>query len=95
MNDEKININDRIRQLLNKAILLLLLINISIFAADAQQDPQFSQNRFNQLTVNPGFAGSSGLKFFITKQISMGGIPRRPGYNRFQCRCSSPYNREE
>jgi type IX secretion system PorP/SprF family membrane protein len=29
-------------------------------AASAQQDPQFSQNMFNRLPVNPGYAGVSG-----------------------------------
>ena len=61
MNDNTININYRKRQLWNKLILFWILGNISIFVANGQQDPQFSQNRFNQLTVNPGFAGSSGL----------------------------------
>jgi len=61
MNDNSKNITDRKRQLLNKIILLCLLLNIINFVALGQQDPQFSQNRFNQLTVNSGFAGSSGL----------------------------------
>jgi type IX secretion system PorP/SprF family membrane protein len=41
--------------------LFWILLIITTFAANAQQDPQFSQNMFNQLTVNPGFAGNSGL----------------------------------
>jgi type IX secretion system PorP/SprF family membrane protein len=41
--------------------LFCILLIITTFAANAQQDPQFSQNMFNHLTVNPGFAGSSGL----------------------------------
>jgi type IX secretion system PorP/SprF family membrane protein len=61
MNDKHKNFTDRKRQLLNKVILFWVLIIISIFVTKAQQDPQFSLNRFNQLTVNPGFAGSSGL----------------------------------
>lgn len=79
MNYEKTNINDSIRQILNNAILLLLLINISIFAAKAQQDPQFSQNRLNQLTVNPGFAGSSGLiNFSLLNRYQWVGFPGAP-----------------
>ena len=27
--------------------------------ADAQQDPQFSQNLFNNIAINPGYAGSN------------------------------------
>jgi type IX secretion system PorP/SprF family membrane protein len=30
------------------------------FSSMAQQDPQFSQNMFTKLAVNPGFAGASG-----------------------------------
>ncbi len=79
MSDKKININDRKRQLLNKAILLLLFINICIFVANAQQDPQFSQNRFNQLSVNPGVAGSSGLiNFSLLNRYQWVGFPGAP-----------------
>ena len=39
------------------SLLLLLLISIGV---SAQQDPQFSQNMFNKLANNPGFAGSQG-----------------------------------
>ncbi len=37
------------------------MLIITTFAANAQQDPQFSQNMFNHLTVNPGYAGSSDV----------------------------------
>jgi hypothetical protein len=33
----------------------------SVYMAFSQQDPQFSQNMFNHMAVNPGFAGSRGL----------------------------------
>jgi len=61
MTDNYKDIADRKRQLMKIFLLFWILVNISIFAVKAQQDPQFSQNRFNQLTVNPGFAGSTGL----------------------------------
>jgi type IX secretion system PorP/SprF family membrane protein len=61
MNDNYGNITYGKRQLLKRSIIFWILVNISIFVAKAQQDPQFSQNRYNQLTVNPGFAGSTGL----------------------------------
>jgi len=41
-------------------ILVLLLVLLSVLTASAQQDPQFSQNMFNKLANNPGFAGSRG-----------------------------------
>jgi len=79
MMDKKLNISDQKWQLLNKAILMLLLLNISIFAANAQQDPQFSQNRLNQLSVNPGFAGSSGLiNFSLLNRYQWVGFPGAP-----------------
>lgn len=47
--------------LLNEPILLCIIIILTTFGANGQQDPQFSQNRFNLLTVNPGYAGSSDM----------------------------------
>ncbi len=44
-----------------KINLVLFLGVISVFLVSAQQDPQFSQNMFNKLANNPGFAGSRGL----------------------------------
>lgn len=79
MNDKYKNITDRKRQLLNKTILLWLLLNITNFVALGQQDPQFSQNRFNQLTVNPGFAGSSGLiNLSLLNRYQWVGFPGAP-----------------
>jgi type IX secretion system PorP/SprF family membrane protein len=79
MTDTYKNITDQKRQLWNKVILFWFLVNISIFAAEAQQDPQFSQNRFNQLAVNPGFAGSSGLiNFSILNRFQWVGFPGAP-----------------
>lgn len=45
-----------------RAKLFLLLLIGCVFAvpAAAQQEPQFQQNMFNHLTVNPGYAGSNG-----------------------------------
>ena len=41
-------------------ILVLLLSLLLVMDVFAQQDPQFSQNMFNKLANNPGFAGSRG-----------------------------------
>jgi len=43
-----------------KKIITLILSVISI-TVSAQQDPQFTQNMFNKLANNPGFAGSRGV----------------------------------
>ena len=43
-------------------ILIISLVVFSLKSASAQQDPQFSQNMFNKLANNPGYAGSeSGI----------------------------------
>lgn len=44
-----------------KILLPFLLSGLAGIQAFAQQDPQFSHNMFNQLAVNPGFAGSQGM----------------------------------
>ena len=46
---------------MKKIFSFLFLYIIAILAAIAQQDPQFSFNRYTQLTVNPGYAGNDGL----------------------------------
>jgi type IX secretion system PorP/SprF family membrane protein len=43
-----------------KRVLILLLSVLLVADVAAQQDPQFSQNMFNKLANNPGFAGSRG-----------------------------------
>ena len=44
-----------------RRILILFLAFLSAGIASAQQVPQFSQNMFNKLANNPGFAGSRGV----------------------------------
>ncbi len=41
-------------------ILLLIICCFGMLGLSAQQDPQFTQNMFNRLATNPGFAGSTG-----------------------------------
>ena len=43
-----------------RRIFILILGVVSVITVHAQQDPQFSQNMFNKLANNPGFAGSRG-----------------------------------
>jgi type IX secretion system PorP/SprF family membrane protein len=43
-----------------KKIVVIILGVLSVITVLAQQDPQFSQNMFNKLANNPGFAGSRG-----------------------------------
>ena len=44
-----------------KKIIILIIAVISAITVSAQQDPQFTQNMFNKLANNPGFAGSRGV----------------------------------
>jgi len=43
-----------------KVLLLLLVSGFFYGASLAQQEPQFQQNMFNQMTINPGYAGTKG-----------------------------------
>tara|TARA_B100001109_G_scaffold174388_1_gene142540 strand:+ start:1828 stop:2817 length:990 start_codon:yes stop_codon:yes gene_type:complete len=43
-----------------KRILIVFGSLLSILSVQAQQDPQFTQNMFNRLSVNPAYAGSTG-----------------------------------
>ena len=66
-----------------KKLLLSILV---LVAADsfAQQDPQFTQNMFNKLSVNPGFAGVSNAycATLISRQQWLG-FEGRPQTNLF------------
>ena len=44
-----------------KKIIILILAVITVVTVSGQQDPQFTQNMFNKLANNPGFAGSRGV----------------------------------
>ena len=43
---------------MKKNILIILILSLFFGVAKSQQVPQFSQNMFNKLANNPGFAGS-------------------------------------
>tara|TARA_B100000963_G_scaffold96486_2_gene83278 strand:+ start:10465 stop:11400 length:936 start_codon:yes stop_codon:yes gene_type:complete len=46
---------------MNKFILIIAFTAFCLIDMSAQQVPQFSQNMFNKLANNPGYAGSRGL----------------------------------
>lgn len=46
-------------QNMRKLFTLALIVAVTSLHVSAQQDAQFTQNMFNRLTVNPGYAGSS------------------------------------
>jgi type IX secretion system PorP/SprF family membrane protein len=59
--------------------ILVLLIGLSV-EVFAQQEPQFSQNMFNILPINPGFAGSNdaicGNLFYRNQWTGFVGAPK-------------------
>jgi type IX secretion system PorP/SprF family membrane protein len=64
---------------MKKIFCFLFLYIIAILAAIAQQDPQFSFNRYTQLTVNPGHAGNEGqLNGIILNRWQWDGIEGAP-----------------
>jgi type IX secretion system PorP/SprF family membrane protein len=64
---------------MKRASLSSLMLFISIFVIKAQQDPQFSQNRLNQLAVNPGYAGSSNvINVSLLNRYQWVGFPGAP-----------------
>jgi len=44
-----------------RKIFLSLILSVFVAGAFAQQDPQFSHNMFNQMGINPGYAGIDGM----------------------------------
>ena len=60
-------------------ITFSLLFSLSLIVS-AQQDPQFSQNMFTKLAVNPGFAGSNdaicGTLLYRNQWTGFGGEPK-------------------
>ena len=46
---------------MKKQTLILVLLLIIAKAGITQQDPQFSQYMFNQMSINPGYAGSNDM----------------------------------
>src|SRR3989304_9823771 len=67
---------------MKKIFLPLFLIFISSFLTEgiAQQDPQFSQNMFIKLPINPGYAGTNGAicatAVYRTQWVGFDGHPK-------------------
>lgn len=69
---------DRINSLKMKKYSLFLFFFISLVSI-AQQDPQYSQYMFNQLVLNPAYAGSKeqlDASMFLRRQWNIDGAPR-------------------
>ncbi len=67
-----------------KKIATLLLVLCISTSLSAQQFPQFSHNVFNMMTVNPGFAGSSGeMRATLIGRQQWVGLEGAPNTNLF------------
>jgi len=65
---------------MKKLILLLLVIVGLSWRAEAQQDPMYTQYMFNQLVLNPAYAGSkdrlSAMLLYRTQWVGFEGAPK-------------------
>src|ERR1051326_1460600 len=61
-------------------IIFLFILVTSVSSSFSQQDPQFSQNMFLKLPVNPGFAGTNGAicatAAYRTQWVGFPGSPK-------------------
>ena len=63
-----------------RKVLLSIGLSLTAMLAFAQQDPQFSQNMFIKLPINPGYAGTSGVlcatAVYRTQWVGFPGSPK-------------------
>jgi type IX secretion system PorP/SprF family membrane protein len=62
-----------------KFIITLYVLFVVVLAAQAQQEPQYTQYMYNTLTVNPGYTGSTGgLEATLLHRSQWAGIEGAP-----------------
>jgi len=65
---------------MKKLTILLLFITGFVFKSQAQQDPLYTQYMFNQLVINPAYAGSkdrlSAMLLYRTQWVGFEGAPQ-------------------
>ena len=75
-----------------KKIFIVILGVISVIVVSGQQDPQFSQNMFNKLANNPGFAGSRGnIATSVLHRSQWMGIEGSPTTQNFSIDAELPF----
>ncbi len=75
-----------------KKIFILILGVVSVITVSAQQDPQFSQNMFNKLANNPGFAGSRGnVSSSVIHRSQWMGLEGAPSTQNFSIDAELPF----
>ena len=76
---------------MNKIFTLILGV-LSVITVSAQQDPQFSQNMFNKLANNPGFAGSRGnIATSVLHRSQWMGVEGAPSTQNFSIDAELPF----
>ena len=74
-----------------KKIVVIILGVFSVITVSGQQDPQFSQNMFNKLANNPGFAGSRGnIATSVLHRSQWMGIDGAPSTQNFSIDAELP-----
>ncbi len=65
-----------------KKHILLLFSFVFAFAANAQQDPQYNLYQFNQMVINPAYAGArDGLSVVLSRRDQWAGFKGAPKTN--------------
>jgi len=74
-----------------KKIVVIILGFLSVITVSAQEIPQFSQNMFNKLANNPGFAGSRGnIATSVLHRSQWMGIDGAPSTQNFSIDAELP-----
>lgn len=69
---------------MKKAKILMALLALVSFSANAQQDAQFTQYMYNTININPAYAGSRGsLSIFGLHRTQWAGLDGAPTTNAF------------
>ncbi|MEY3499998.1 MAG: hypothetical protein RL308_1667 [Bacteroidota bacterium] len=67
-----------------KSIIVILVLMLTTFVSQAQQDAQFTQYMYNTININPAYAGSRGfLSLFALHRTQWIGIDGAPVTNSF------------
>ena len=75
-----------------KRTLILFIAFLSVGIVSAQQVPQFSQNMFNKLANNPGFAGSRGvIATSVLHRSQWMGVEGAPSTQNFSVDAEIPF----
>jgi len=76
---------------MNKIFIIILGV-LSVITVSAQEVPQFSQNMFNKLANNPGFAGSRGnVSTSVLHRSQWMGVEGAPSTQNFSIDAELPF----